>query len=112
MTRSMDRRVSENIVDSLVDDGLVRPRDADRAIEKVHELTKGDYIPDGGPTRKVKNKRRAPAGHRCGCVTGNDVQSGPFYCGAPAAWMADDAEREGFILFVCAGHEKRLDRHL
>lgn len=51
-----------------------------------------DYIPGGKPVADIAALTfRRTSEHEvllCGTQTGNDIQSGPFYCGAIADWVA------------------------
>jgi hypothetical protein len=85
--------------------GLVeREGDAARALQEVlHD----DYIPGGPVCRAVRNIRPAPPGLRCGVRMGNDIQSGPYFCGDPATLIGDACDTGGGtdVLCVCASHE-------
>jgi hypothetical protein len=56
------------------------------------ELLKEDYIPGGKRIDITNIEFRRTEEHevfRCCAITGNDVQSGPFYCGSIAEWVCE-----------------------
>ena len=76
-------------------------------VEKViEELTNPDYIPGGGPVRSVDSEiMSAPIDTRCGVAIGNDVQSGPYYCGEPATLCFVSGKN---LACACSKHENAL----
>lgn len=68
-----------------------------------------DYIPNGGPVHEVTDFRAVQLGEfgRCGIATGDDLQSGPIFCGARAAWAANG---NGGIAYACERHKRLLER--
>jgi len=97
---------ARNIVRRLTDIGAISPgMPTKRLVDEVQAMTHDDYIPGGKTATSVTNLRAAPAGRRCGVRTGEDIQSGPFYCGAVATLMGDS---DGGIVCACAGHESYL----
>ena len=83
------KSVAENVVDRLIDLGKLPPGHRERCVDEVHEMIKPDHIPGGGTVSTATNLRTAPPGYRCGVPTGEDIQSGPFFCGDPATLIAD-----------------------
>ena len=68
-----------------------------------------DYIPGGKPIADITvlTFRRA-AEHEvllCGTQTGRDIQSGPFYCGAVADWVALTPDGTAA---VCTRHANKI----
>lgn len=68
-----------------------------------------DYVPGG---TLVEDARRLPFRRTreqeirlCGTRTGTDIQSGPYFCGAVADWVAET--REGTAA-LCDRHARRL----
>lgn len=101
------RTVAENIVDRLGDLGVLAPSMRSRSIKEVERLTEPDYIPRGDPVDTCWNVRPAPAGERCGVRTGEDIQSGPYYCGKPATVIGDT---DVGIVCACDHHAACLRR--
>lgn len=67
-----------------------------------------DYIPGGKPVDVLKLTFRPTHDHEvhlCGTKTGDDIQSGPYYCGAVAEWVARTAE--GHWVAVCDLHGRQ-----
>ncbi len=69
-----------------------------------------DYIPGG--KQPVPEPRALPWRptteleiHHCGVRTGDDIQSGPYYCGAIADFVATVPNG---LAAVCKKHHKRL----
>ena len=102
-----DRAMARNIVERLEDIGALAPGPRGRLVDEVDAMTRGDYVPGGDPAVSAANLRPAPAGHRCGVQTGDDLQSGPMYCGGVATLMGDS---EGGVVCACARHESALRR--
>jgi hypothetical protein len=78
--------------------------DAKKLVEQMR-----DYIPGGKPVDVRSLTFRRTRDHEvllCGTRTGNDIQSGPYYCGAVADWVA--SIREGTVA-VCDRHGKQLN---
>jgi hypothetical protein len=75
--------------------------------ELAHYL-EPDFIPkdirQGGGIEDMINVRPAPPLRRCLRITGDDLQSGPFYCGAPATVVADSKEQPGRTYVWCNAH--------
>lgn len=102
----------QNIAQLLNRKGIISDADVAEAIKVIDDFTKPDYIPESSArfrASKVTNVRPSPGGYRCSCVTGHDVQSGPFYCGEPATLIADSSV-EGVVgvVAVCKRHEEYL----
>ncbi len=69
-----------------------------------------DFVPRGKSANQARNVR--PVGGlklRCCYPTGDDIQSGPIYCGDRATLVAD-CEHPGQLLAVCARHEEAVRR--
>ena len=69
-----------------------------------------DYIPGGKkPVSSPHTLQWRPTMeleiHHCGVQTGNDIQSGPYYCGAIADFVATVPEGTAA---VCKKHHERL----
>jgi len=103
----MDKARARGVARRLEDIGAVAPGMRERVADEVDAMTRGDYIPGGKRAASAANLRPAPAGLRCGARTGDDTQSGPIYCGAPATLMGDS---EGGVACACARHEPILRR--
>lgn len=93
--------------------GLIAPIRVSEAAAALEELLNEDYIPNGKRATAVENVRPAGPGMRCGVAVGNDIQSGPFYCGRPATVMADVPQvtkKPGVVplVCVCERHEQDL----
>ena len=78
---------------------------------EAKKLTKQmrDYIPGGKPvdvSSLVFHRTREHEVLLCGTRTGEDIQSGPYYCGAIADWMA---AASGGVVAVCDKHGRRLN---
>lgn len=69
-----------------------------------------DYVPTGGPANNLSNLREPEAFeyYRCGAQTGDDIQSGPIYCGDRASLIANSSQ--GGIAAACERHSGRLRR--
>jgi len=83
----------------------MRKSEAKALIEKMR-----DYIPNGKPADVSKLTFR-PTLERgdlflCGVQTGDDIQSGPYFCGKPADWVA--VSEDGGTAAVCDRHRHRL----
>lgn len=107
------RDVTENVVATLVGQGIIPAGQAEAAKEITEKLTRPDYIPSGETVHDedLENWQRCPPGHRCGSITGNDIQSGPFYCGKPAESMAFLKGHPERPVFACRGHTPWKARH-
>lgn len=100
---------ANNIVRRLTDIGAIALGvQTARLVAEVDEMIRDDFIPGGGPALLATNLRTAPAGYRCGVQTGNDIQSGPYYCGDPGT-LIGDCDGDG-IVCACARHESALRR--
>lgn len=78
--------------------------------EVIEQMLTGDYIPGGGRVRVrdlVNLRDTDEPSARCCAQTGNDIQSGPIYCGAPAVKQA--ADRNGGVVYVCSRHARQLE---
>lgn len=70
-----------------------------------------DYIPNGRRISRdefsdLKFRRTEEYEiYQCGCQTGNDIQSGPIYCGRVADFLAET--KEG-VLAACKSHFRNL----
>lgn len=90
---------ARNIARRLMDIGAIAPGvQMKRLVDEIQEMTHDDYIPGGGTATSATNIRNSPAGKRCGVRTGEDIQSGPFYCGETATLIGDTSN--GFVC-VC-----------
>ena len=82
---------------------------------KMAEELQGDYIPRGPRIsyeewKKLKFRRAKPDEiHRCAMEVGNDIQSGPIYCGAIAEYVAFPAGSEGMgVAALCKRHPPKI----
>jgi hypothetical protein len=68
-----------------------------------------DYIPGGkpvDPSRLIfRPTSNTGAVHLCGVRTGEDIQSGPYYCGKVADWFATTADG---TVAICDRHGQRI----
>jgi len=68
-----------------------------------------DYIPGGKRADISKLTFRPTPEHGdlflCGAQTGDDIQSGPYFCGKPADWVSVSPDG---IAAVCDRHANRL----
>lgn len=46
--------------------------------------------------------------YHCGTRTGHDIQSGPYYCGAIADFVAPAPD--GGLVAICGPHKRRMGR--
>jgi len=98
--------LAEHVAIALAARGLVTKSNVNRAAKVIEELTDPDYIPNGKPVTSVDSEiEPAPIEARCGVKTGNDVQSGPYFCGEPA--IVGFRSGEGYAC-ACAKHESAL----
>jgi len=98
--------LAEHVAIALAARGLVTKSNVNRAAKVIEELTDPDYIPDGGPARSIESEiRPAPVDTRCGVRMGDDVQSGPYYCGEPATLCF---KASNGLVCACARHEDVL----
>ncbi len=72
----------------------------------LNNLLGPDYIPrnplgDCGGAKDMTNIRLALPGTRCARAVGNDIQSGPIYCGRPAVVFADSIKWSGAVYVLC-----------
>lgn len=68
-----------------------------------------DYIPGGKPVNVRSLIFRRTHEHEvllCGTKTGNDLQSGPYYCGAVADWAV--VTGDGGTAAVCDRHAELI----
>jgi hypothetical protein len=86
----------------------------EEAARRIAEFIKPDYIPNGLRHRSgiskddLANIQQARSGMRCGAVVGDDYpQSGPIYCGDPAAVFWWSKERPGCYCALCERHARR-----
>lgn len=97
-------------VEFLQAEGLIAPMCVEKARTMLSSMLLADYIPrnplGGCPGGKVdaEDIRKAPPGMRCGRPTSDDPQSGPIYCGDPAAVIADSKKCPGAIYVLCRRH--------
>ena len=87
----------------------MRKSDAKKLVEQMR-----DYIPGGKPTDIRSLTFRRTHEHEvllCGTRTGDDIQSGPYYCGAIADWAASVSESlsSTAVVAVCNKHGDRLN---
>ncbi len=68
-----------------------------------------DYVPGGKPVSDPQALSWRPTLeseiYHCGTRTGNDIQSGPYYCGTIADFVAEVPDGTAAI---CKKHHKRL----
>ena len=68
-----------------------------------------DYIPGGGPVSRPQTLQWRPTTEleifHCCVQTGSDIQSGPYYCGTLADFVATIP---GGIVAACEKHHRRL----
>lgn len=102
-----DKDRARGIVRRLSDIGAIAPGQTERVVDEVHGMIHDDFIPGGKVATSATNLRPAPAGNRCGVQTGDDIQSGPFYCGGVATLIGDT---DGGVVCACARHESALRR--
>ena len=73
-----------------------------------------DYIPKGKTltrdqiTQLVFRETSEFEIYHCGTRTGIDYQSGPYYCGAIADFVA--SAPDGGIVAICGRHKRKMDR--
>lgn len=104
----MKNTQARNIIQRLIDIGAIVPGlQTERLVDEVQTIIHDDYIPGGKTVNSATNLRDAPAGKRCCFKIGEDLQSGPFYCGDPATLMGDTS---GGIVYTCEKHEPVLRR--
>lgn len=68
-----------------------------------------DYVPKGKPVDVAKLMFRRTHEHEillCGTRTGDDIQSGPYFCGAVADWVAVTSD-DG-LAAVCDKHGRKI----
>lgn len=78
----------------------------------IERILEGDYIPGGErvtPRDLVNVRDTDEPEARCCTQTGNDIQSGPIYCGRPAVKVADVIGKPGAIVCFCQGHFKSVE---
>lgn len=80
----------------------------ERMLDDLFGFMSEDFIPNGSIAGKISNARPVPEGcfGRCCRQVGDDIQSGPLYCGDRAVVMADAGE--GKIVYACKQHEARF----
>lgn len=76
---------------------------------EAKELLKRDFIPKGKPVnikglvfRHTDELEVYPCCYR----TGNDIQSGPYYCGQISDWITE--VEDGGCVSLCEKHGRRL----
>lgn len=79
----------------------------------VSKFLEGDYIPGGAKLDnldRLYGRQPATGLERCGVQTGDDLQSGPMYCGdlAVATYRLDGIP--GACLCVCKRHDAPFKR--
>lgn len=84
---------------------MITKTDARKLVDKLR-----DYIPGGKkPVSNPQTLQWRPTTeleiHHCGVQTGRDIQSGPYFCGAIADFVAEVPEG---TVAVCEKHHKRL----
>ena len=100
----------------LLNAGLLKDNKAEtfaKVQKLLYDFLNPDYIPKNlmycGGKADMTNVRVAPAGMRCPRQTGDDFpQSGPIYCGDPAAVIADSVEKPGAFYVLCKRHWKHV----
>lgn len=76
---------------------------------------KDDYIPSGkGSVHSIGPITPLAKWHygRCCIVVGDDIQSGPLYCGDRAEWVADSFDSDGKVngkVMSCRYHKSSFD---
>jgi hypothetical protein len=77
-------------------------------IDELIEFLDPDHIPpDAKPSPgedDIINIRKAPVGMRCSTTIGDDIQSGPIYCGKVANVIADSKKYPEMIYAMCKDH--------
>lgn len=86
------------------------------------QIGRGNFIPDGPSIDVTKLTFRRTAEHEvfpCSFTVGNDIQSGPLYCGDVAEFIAtaEHSKTEGGkrvmgIVTVCSRCSRKLPRHV
>ena len=77
--------------------------EAKKLVEQIRE-----YIPKGTPVAVSSLTFRRTYEHEvhlCSTRTGNDIQSGPYYCGKIAGWVATDGSS---LAAVCERHGEQF----
>jgi hypothetical protein len=99
-------KLANHIVRRLENLGASLPQNA---LEEIEEMTHPDFIPGGGQVylKDCKNWYPAEPGMRCGQQTGDDIQSGPIFCGDPAHVFCYTDDHT--ICCLCERHAKRDD---
>ena len=81
-------------------------------IKQMQELMKPDYIPNGKSRIYLGDlKFRRTQEHevcRCAAMTGDDIQSGPIYCGKLAEWIHEC--EDGSFIASCDKHTPKRNR--
>ncbi len=91
---------------------IVTTESKDNLEQALYDFLKDDYVPKNyvGCTLYDKvnatNIRQAPEGLRCVQIIGDDLQSGPLYCGETADYIADSIKYPGAFLVLCKKHTK------
>ncbi len=94
--------------------GLLTAAALNEAKKLLYAFLHGDYIPKKPVgcrgVRDMVNLRPAPlgCGDRCANVVGDDLQSGPIYCGEPATVIADSKANDGAYYAMCPSHAPHL----
>lgn len=70
---------------------------------------KRDYIPSGSPVRSICNLRPATGLERCSVAVGDEIQSGPLYCGELADVVADVSGKLRCHIAACNRHKDSLE---
>jgi hypothetical protein len=82
----------------------VNKSEAKKLVEKMR-----DYIPGGARVADVKaltfRRTREDEVILCGAQTGDDLQSGPCFCGKIAEWVA---RTSGGVAAICDRHAKLM----
>jgi hypothetical protein len=106
-------RVEEGVANELAARGLVAPAAVGAVAAAVKRVVEPGFVPGGATVRRVDmliEQAKNPAafarlgGLRCCAQTGEDIQSGPTYCGQPAT-VAGIVARDGlWTVGTCDDH--------
>jgi len=102
----MSKTVTQNIVETLQAEGLLPAANQAAAEKVVDELTRPNFIPGGPAVRmdQLVDWTRCEPGYRCCRQTGNDIQSGPYFCGDPAEAKARHKDDADAVVCTCRRH--------
>ena len=106
-------RVEECVANELAARGLVAADKVGVVAQAVKPVVEPDFIPGGETVRRVDlliEQAKNPAafarlgGLRCCAQTGEDIQSGPTYCGQPATVVGITAQDGLRTVGTCDDH--------